>query len=464
MNSSNIKPENNREAYQGRILFTKNHSASADSWQTGLNNNILVLGCSGSGKTRNHLKPNLMQCDGSYIVLDTKGSLYHEMGAYLALNGYAVDQLDFTTMGGTCGYDPLRQVRMQDGKPNQQDIIAIASAICPREDQGSDPFWGTAAANYLASYIAYVFEACHKSKWSLASVVDLFAKGSGKINALFNELEAKNPDSFAVALRNRSKQTAVAERMHASIMGIIAANLFPFGFESALNCYRNPNTVDFARFGREKRALFVTISDLDRSLDALTSLFVSQAFTRLCDSADKDYASHRLPVPVRFILDDFANLNLPNIDDVLAVVRSREISATIICQTVSQLEARYGEAAANSIIGNCDRQLVLAFQDVQTADYFKVRANRPASKLLETPAGSWWLFERGKSGVCDSAYQLERHPEYPFLQAILERKAQAMPEPEYHLEIDESLQESFEEDELTDLDLELFGSQRWDAA
>lgn len=464
MNPSNMKTENTREAYQGRILFTESHSASADSWQTGLNNNVLVLGCSGSGKTRNHLKPNLMQCDGSYIVLDTKGSLYHEMGAYLALNGYTVDQLDFTTMSGTCGYDPLRQIRMQNGKPNQQDIIAVASAICPREDQGSDPFWGTAAANYLSSYIAYVFEACPKSEWSLASVISLFSKGSGKINALFNELEVQKPDSFAAALHNRAKQTAVADRMHASIMGIIAANLLPFGFENALECYRNPRTIDFARFGREKRVLFVTISDLDRSLDALTSLFINQAFTHLCESADKDYPNHRLPVPVRFILDDFANLNLPNIDDVLAVVRSREISATIICQTVSQLEARYGEAAANSIIGNCDRQLVLAFQDVQTANYFKVRANRPASKLLETPANKWWLFERGKSGICDSAYRLEKHPEYPFLQAILERKAQVQPEPEYCLEIDEDVRAALEEDELTELDLELFGSQRWNAA
>lgn len=139
---NNFAENNAREAYQGTIVLTEHHSADADSWKTGMNNNILVLGCSGSGKTRNHLKPNLMQCNGSYIVLDTKGSLYDEMGAFLALQGYQVDQLNFTTMGGTCGYDPLHQVRFQDGRPNQQDIIAIASAICPQEAQKSDPFWG----------------------------------------------------------------------------------------------------------------------------------------------------------------------------------------------------------------------------------------------------------------------------------------------------------------------------------
>ncbi len=419
-----IASANGRAAYQGNIVFTKHIAANTDSWQTGMNNNILVLGCSGSGKTRNHLKPNLMQCQGSYIVLDTKGSLYDEMGAYLALQGYKVDQLDFTTMGGTCGYDPLHQVRIENGKPNQQDIIAIASAICPKEAQQSDPFWGLAAANYLSSYIAYVFEALPEREWSMASVIKLFESGTGKIQHLFNDLAMHNPDSYAASLFNRSKATCGAEKMHSSILGIIAANLLPFGFKGALDSYANPNRIDFSSFGREKRALFVTVDDIDHSLEGLTSLFIEQAFTRLCNSADRDYTEHRLPIPVRFILDDFANLNIPHIDDMLAVIRSREISATIICQTVSQLEARYGTAAANSIIGNCDRQLLLAVQDEATARYFSLRANKPAFALLETPANTWWYFERGKRGKQDGAYQLDQHPEYPFYQAICECKKQ----------------------------------------
>ncbi len=421
---SNIASANGRAAYQGNIVFTKHIAANTDSWQTGMNNNILVLGCSGSGKTHNHLKPNLMQCQGSYIVLDTKGSLYDEMGAYLALQGYKVDQLDFTTMGGTCGYDPLHQVRIENGKPNQQDIIAIASAICPKEAQQSDPFWGLAAANYLSSYIAYVFEALPEREWSMASVIKLFESGTGKIQHLFNDLAMHNPDSYAASLFNRSKATCGAEKMHSSILGIIAANLLPFGFKGALDSYANPNRIDFSSFGREKRALFVTVDDIDHSLEGLTSLFIEQAFTRLCSSADRDYTEHRLPIPVRFILDDFANLNIPHIDDMLAVIRSREISATIICQTVSQLEARYGTAAANSIIGNCDRQLLLAVQDEATARYFSLRANKPAFALLETPANTWWYFERGKRGKQDGAYQLDQHPEYPFYQAICECKNQ----------------------------------------
>ena len=330
---------NPRAAYAGELLLTANHSASTDAWQTGLNNNVLVLGCSGGGKTRNHLVPNLLQCQGSYVVLDGKGTLYDELAPYLRANGYQVDQLDFTREGaGTVGYDPLAHVRWSHGRPNTQDVIAVANAVCSAEDMGSDPFWGHAAANYLASYVAYVLE-----------------------------------------------------KMHASIMGIIAADILPFSHEAAMASYERPQQVDFAALGHKKCALFVTMDDLDHSLTALTSLFLRQAFCSLCDEADASEGG-RLPVPVRFMLDDFANLRLPDFDDVLSVIRSREISCTVVCQTVSQLEARYGEASANSIVGNCDRHLVLAFQDERTARYFSTRAGRTVA-VLPRPEG------RGRRGV-----------------------------------------------------------------
>ena len=353
-----------RLAYRGKTLLTAHTEIETDTWQSGLNNNVLVLGCSGGGKTRHHVKPNLLQASGSYIVLDCKGSLYREVGPYLAEAGYVVDQLDFSTMDGTVGYNPLANVRFVDGEPLQQDIIAIASAICPIEDHESDPFWPQAAANYLCAYITYVLEALPSTEWHMGSVMQVFeAACSGRVDRMFAQLDADDPSAFAPALYRRTRVTCGAEKMHSSILGILAANLMPFGFPEATNAYRRARQVDFRSFGREKRALFVTINDMDRSLDRLTSMFIRQAFCALCDSADHDYPDHRLPVPVRFVLDDFANLNLPHIDDVLAVIRSREISCTIICQTISQLEARYGTPAANSIIGNCDAQLVLAFQD-----------------------------------------------------------------------------------------------------
>ena len=402
-----------RAAYQGELLLTRNHSANADSWATGLNNNILVLGCSGGGKTRHHVKPTLMQCQGSYVVLDGKGRLWDEMAPFMALNGYMVDRLDFTGIGDdSVGYDPLAQVRWRHGAPVQADIISIARAICPVDQHGSDPFWGLAAANYLASFIAYVFEALPEREWNFSSVTRVFEQAcDGRECTMFDQLADDDPTSYAVSLYRRAKATKAASKMHASIMGIIAANLLPLSFDAAVRCFRNPNQVDLASFGSQRRVLFVTMDDLDDSLAPLTSLFVTQLIRRLCDAADATPAG-RLDVPVRLVLDDFANLNLPGIDDVLAVIRSREISCTLVCQTVSQLEARYGVAAANSIVGNCDRQLVMAFQDERTASYFGTRADRPAPVLLETPMDKWWLFERGQAGVLDDAYRLEDHPAY----------------------------------------------------
>lgn len=405
--------ENSRAAYAGELILTSTRSESMDSWVTGLNNNVLVLGCSGSGKTRNFLKPNLLQCEGSYVVLDSKGRLFREMGPCLSAHGYTVDCLDFTTMEGTIGYDPLHHVRWRNGRPLAQDIISIASALFPRSEMGDDPFWAGAAANYVASYIAYVFEALPDREWNMASVASVYEQAcEGNAEALFSDLSRQDPESYAVTLYRRAKSTARAEKMHSSIMGIIAANLMPLTFDGALASFRKVDQIDFCDLGRERRVLFVTMDDMDRSLAPLTSLFIRQAFSSLCDFADAKCEGGRLPVPVRFMLDDFANLTLPDFDDVLSVIRSREISCTIICQTVSQLEARYNQAVANSIIGNCDRHLVLGFQDERTARYFSLRANKTATTLLETPADNWWLFERGHRGVCEPGYKIEDHPGY----------------------------------------------------
>lgn len=409
----NNSTENSRAAYAGELILTSTRSESMDSWVTGLNNNVLVLGCSGSGKTRNFLKPNLLQCEGSYVVLDSKGRLFREMGPCLSAHGYTVDCLDFTTMEGTIGYDPLHHVRWRKGRPLAQDIISIASALFPRSEMGDDPFWAGAAANYVASYIAYVFEALPDREWNMASVVSVYEQAcEGNADALFSDLSRQDPESYAVSLYRRAKSTARAEKMHSSIMGIIAANLMPLTFDGALASFRRVDQIDFCDLGRERRVLFVTMDDMDRSLAPLTSLFIRQAFSSLCDFADAKCEGGRLPVPVRFMLDDFANLTLPDFDDVLSVIRSREVSCTIICQTVSQLEARYNQAVANSIIGNCDRHLVLGFQDERTARYFSLRANKTATTLLETPADNWWLFERGYRGVCEPGYKIEDHPGY----------------------------------------------------
>lgn len=256
------KGDTTRAAYAGELILSSKRTESMDTWSSGLNNNLLVLESSESGKTRNFLKPNILQCEGSYVVLDSKGRLYHEMAPFLRSHGYTVDCLDFTTMGGTLGYDPLHHVRWRKGRPLEQDIIAIASALFPRSDMGNDLFWASAAANYVASYIAYVFDALPENEWNMSSVVKVYEQAcEGYAEALFANLSKHDPDSYAISLYRRAKSTARAEKMHASIMGIIAANMMPLAFNSALASFCRKEQIDFRDLGREKRALFVTMDD-----------------------------------------------------------------------------------------------------------------------------------------------------------------------------------------------------------
>ena len=335
-------------------ILAKDRTLSCDTRQTGLNNNALVIGPSGAGKTRNVLKPNLLQMNASYIVLDTKGTLCREVGPVLAAHGYRVQCLNFADLNTVpalapgierCGYNPLRHIRRKaDGRPNQQDILSVAKAICPIEDN-NQPFWDHAAANLLSCLIAYVTEQLPDDEQTISSVIKLIEHlQDGATGRLFDDLITTDPQSYALSLWRRYAITQNAERMHASIVGILAEKVMCLGFDGAAQLYRECHQVDFASMGHTPCTLFVTVSDIDRNLDPLTGLFISQAFMGLIREADRQ-PDGSLPVPVRFMLDDFANLQIPQIDNVLSIIRSRNIWATLL-QSTNQLDALYGEDGA----------------------------------------------------------------------------------------------------------------------
>lgn len=372
-------------------ILAKDRTLSCNTRQTGLNNNALVIGPSGAGKTRNVLKPNLLQMNASYIVLDTKGTLCREVGPVLAAHGYRVQCLNFADLNTVpalapgierCGYNPLRHIRRKaDGRPNQQDILSVAKAICPIEDN-NQPFWDHAAANLLSCLIAYVTEQLPADEQTISSVIKLIEHlQDGATGRLFDDLITTDPQSYALSLWRRYAITQNAERMHASIVGILAEKVMCLGFDGAAQLYRECHQVDFASMGHTPCALFVTVSDIDRNLDPLTGLFITQAFMGLIREADRQ-PDGSLPVPVRFMLDDFTNLQIPQIDNVLSIIRSRNIWATLLLQSTNQLDALYGEARARSIMGNCDTHLVLAFQDPESARVFPTAPTR-------CPARSW---------------------------------------------------------------------------
>lgn len=392
-----------RESYR---ILAQGHTISNDTWKTGLNNNDIICGPSGSGKTRSVVMPNIMQCNESMIVADPKGALLGELGGVLKENGYKVLNIDFSNIGAGTGYNPLDHIRVG----HEQDIMTTCSALVPIESR--EPYWDLAAQTLLQSLIGYVLECLPEEEHDLYTVTRLFL--SGKCDSLFKELEAINPESFAVTRYRLSRINKESERTVASVNGILAERLTICSFDGARRLFQNPNRISFPRLGEEKTALFLTISDTDRSMDRLVNLFYTQALQSLCNTADRS-PGHRLRIPVRFYLDDFAaNFVIPDFDKITSVIRSREISVSVIIQSISQLEAMYGRARASTILNNCDSFLFLGCggSDLDTAHLVAQRANKPVSSILGMPLDAALLFTRGQPPQMVKKYDLRTHPLY----------------------------------------------------
>ena len=380
-----------------RVLATGQKICN-DTWKTGLNNNDLIIGPSGAGKTRSYVKPNLMQCEESVIVADTKGCLVQEVGPLMKKRGFQVINIDFTDMLGSYGYNPLDYIRRnkRTGRYSEQDIMTVAACLSPVEGS-KEPFWEKSARMYLACMIGYVLECLPPEEHTLEYVQKLYAEmNTDNFDILMEDLGMQNPDSFAYKKYQMFCKAKEAKLTYECIRMFIAEKLDSLTFDGPLQLYKNPKRVKFENLGRKKTAVFLTISDTDRSMDTLASLFYTQAFHALCDSADRDYPSHRLPVPVRLILDDFAtNVQIPNFDNLISVIRSREIYVSVILQSLSQLNAIYGAEKAKTIVNNCDNCLYLGGQDVDTARYVSFKANRTMDSVLNMPLGEAYLFTRG---------------------------------------------------------------------
>lgn len=399
-------------------ILAQGKTVSNDTRRTGLNNNDAVVGPSGSGKTRGYVIPNILQCGGSMVVTDTKGELYGELGEALEQEGCRVQCLDLADCARSpCGYNPLDYVGYDAGKGrhSERDIMTLAACLVPLEDF-REPFWDKAARMYLESAIAYILECLPPEEQDLCSAARLLAEMGqrGLYRRLIRELEELDPDSFAVnRYRLYGSMAEDAERTSACVQGILAEKLSALSFGGAGALFRNPKKVDIRALGREKTALFLTISDTDSSLYGIANVFYAQALHILCESADRDCPGHRLPVPVRFLLDDFAsNVRIPDFDRIISVIRSRGISVSIILQSVSQLEGLYGHAKAMTVMDNCDHCLYLGGQDPATARYMGIKANRTASSMLGMGLNDAWLFARGSLPEQVRKYDLRSHPKY----------------------------------------------------
>ena len=398
-------------------ILCKDHSISNDTWATGLNNNDCVIGPSGSGKTRGYVIPNILQCGESVIVTSSKDSLCQKTGAALRKNGYQVVEINFQDCAAsTCGYNPLGYVRRDKSRNcfHEQDILQIAAALSPVKTK-HDPFWEQAAQMALSAMISYVLEYLPVQEHHLGSVIRLLREmGTGNFDKLFDEVCLLAPDSFAAVQYQMLRNIQKSPRTYASIQAFIAEKLSPFAFHGAQKLFTNTRQLYFQNLGNRKTAVFLNISDTDRSMDTLVALFYTQVLQQLCRYADQ-CPGGRLRVPVRLILDDFAAGAagcIPDFDQTSSVIRSREISVSILLQSLSQLEDIYGHHKAITIVNNCDHLLYLGGQDLETARYLSVKANKSIHTILNTPLKHGWLFTRGSEPQRIQTYDLESHPLY----------------------------------------------------
>lgn len=384
----------------GRLILGEGVSYGMDSLGTGLNNNVLVVGASGSGKTRSIVIPNLLQCNGSYVVSDPKGNLHDKYGLYLEMQGYEVLKLDFTDPRHSDRYNFFRYIRCE------QDIVKIAHMLIYNEEskngRSKDPFWDQAAQLLLESLIAFLWEFAPRDEQTLQGVLMMLdaceiaedrADEKNALDMLIDDCAKDNPDCFAV--RHYRRFRLAASRTLQSILITVTAKMAAFD-TSELREMLEEDDIDIPSIGKRKTALFVVVSDSDRSLDNLVNLFYTQAINELCRYAD-GCADGRLPVPVQFILDDFAtNCKIDEFPRMIASIRSREISAMLMVQAESQLKQAY-EEDGRTIVGNCDTYVYLGGNDLDTADSVAKRCNLPLQKILSMPVGGCWIFRRGQA-------------------------------------------------------------------
>lgn len=410
---------------EGERILAQGVCVSNDTFKTGHNNNDLIIGPTGSGKTRYYVKPNLLNASESLVVTDTKGSLYKEMGPALRKAGYKVLLLDMTDPAHSIGYEPLDYVRYDEERDeyNQEDISTLANNLYGVDQAIRDPYWDEAGKGLYRSLLSSVLEMTVKEDHNIRSVRKLFelVKANGKRGdkseymRLMERLKDRDPDSYA-ASQYMSVISESVETTSNCVRMMVGNKLAQLASREVEELLCRDERIDILKLAKEKTALFVTISDMDSSQDMLANLFYTQALQTLCHYADKECEDHCLPIPVRFILDDFAtNARIPDFDKMISVIRSRGIAVSIILQSQTQLERMYGREAATTIVNGCDTLLYLGGQDLSTANYIGTRVNKPDFDVLTMPLDQAWLLQRGYKPRLVKRYDLTSHPRYHLL-------------------------------------------------
>ena len=371
-NAKDIKPYID-EKYDNNVLFTNTERLTMNGRPSNpkyaRNKNVLVIGGSGSGKTRFFVKPNLMQMHSSYVVTDPKGTIVLECGKMLEENNYEIKILNTINFKKSMKYNPFAYLK------SEKDILKLVQTIIANTkgegEKAGEDFWVKAEKLYYTALIGYIYYEAPREEKNFKTLLDMIDASEVReddesymnpIDRLFEALEKKHPTHFAV--KQYKKYKLAAGKTAKSILISCGARLAPFDIEE-LRDLMSEDEMALDTIGDKKTALFVIISDTDDTFNFVVSIMYSQLFNLLCDKADDVYGG-RLPVHVRFLLDEFANIGLiPKFEKLIATIRSREISASIILQSQSQLKAIYKDHA-DTIIGNCDSTLFLGGKEKTT--------------------------------------------------------------------------------------------------
>lgn len=411
------------------------------------NKNILVIGGSGSGKTRFFCKPSLLQAHSSYVCTDPKGTLLPEIGTFLERKKYRIKCLNLINFRKSMKYNPLAYIR------SEKDILKLVNALIMNTkgegEKSSEDFWVKAERLYYSALIGYIWYEATEEEKNFITLLDLINASEAReddetyqspVDLLFSQLEEREPDHFAVKQYRKFKMAA--GKTLKSILISCGARLAPFDIKE-LRDLMEYDELELDTMGDQKTALFVILSDTDSTFNFVAALMYSQLFNLLCDKAD-DFYGGRLPVHVRLILDEFANIGqIPNFDKLIATIRSREISASIILQSQSQLKTIYKDAA-DTIVGNCDSTLFLGGKEKstlkeisellgkETIDLYNQSENRGSQvshglsyqklgkelmtqdELAVMDGGKCIFMLRGVRPFLSDKYDLTRHPNYRY--------------------------------------------------
>ena len=412
------------------------------------NKNILVIGGSGSGKTRFFVKPSLMQMHSSYVVTDPKGTVLIECGKLLQRGGYQIKVLNTINFKKSMKYNPFAYLR------SEKDILKLVNTIIANtkgdgEKSGED-FWVKAEKLYYTALIGYIWYEAPEDEKNFTTLLEMINASEAReddedfqnpVDLMFERLEEKDPEHFAV--KQYRKYKLAAGKTAKSILISCGARLAPFDIKE-LRELMETDEMQLDTIGDRKTALFVIISDTDDTFNFVVSILYTQLFNLLCDKADDEYGG-RLPVHVRCLLDEFANIGqIPKFEKLIATIRSREISASIILQSQSQLKAIYKDNA-DTIVGNCDTTLFLGGKEkttlkeiseilgIETIDSFNTSETRgrelshglnyqKLGKQLMTEdeiavmdGGKCILQLRGVRPFFSDKFDITKHPKYKYL-------------------------------------------------